>query len=198
MEGFQSKQLPLCVTFIDFKKAFDSIDRKVIFAVLRHYGIPEKVVNAISILYKNSESVVSVDGNISESFDVTIEFLQGDVLAPFLIILIDNLLRRVTANTDSGIATHQRASRRLPAKMINDLDFADDIALLESTKARAQDHLLKTASAAEKFGLIISVPKTEYIFINANAGQSQPLKVYAESIKQVQDYKYLGSMMAFK
>ena len=71
MEGFQSKQLPLCVTFIDYKKAFDSIDRKVMFAVLRHYGILEKVVNAISVLYKNSKSVVSVDGNISESFDVT-------------------------------------------------------------------------------------------------------------------------------
>ena len=27
-------------------------------------------------------------------------------------------------------------------------------------------------------------------------GESQPLKVYGESIKQVQDFKYLGSMMA--
>ena len=30
------------------------------FAVLRHYGIPEAVVNAISTLYKNSKSVVMV------------------------------------------------------------------------------------------------------------------------------------------
>ena len=51
MEGFQDYQLPLTVTFIDFKKAFDSIDRKVMFAVLRHYGIPEAVVNVVSALY---------------------------------------------------------------------------------------------------------------------------------------------------
>ena len=92
--------------------------------------------------------------------------------------------------------THQRASRRLPAKTINDLDFADDITLLESTKARAQDQLSKTASAAEELGLTISVPKTEYTCVNADTGESQPLKVYGESIKQVQDFKYLGFMMA--
>ena len=47
MEGFQDYRLPLTITFIDFKKAFDSIDRKVMFAVLRHYGIHVAVVNAI-------------------------------------------------------------------------------------------------------------------------------------------------------
>ena len=37
IEAFESQQHPL--TFIDFKKVFDSINRNVMFAVLRHYGI---------------------------------------------------------------------------------------------------------------------------------------------------------------
>ena len=73
-EGFQDYQLPLIVTFIDFKKTFDSIDRKVMFAVLRHYGIPEDVVNAVSALYNNSKSAVMVDGNISDPFEVSIHW----------------------------------------------------------------------------------------------------------------------------
>ena len=68
MEAFQSYQLPLTVTFIDFKKAFDSINRKVMFSILRHYGIPERLVNAVGALYNNSKSAVMVDGNMSEPF----------------------------------------------------------------------------------------------------------------------------------
>ena len=90
MEAFQSQQLPLTITFIDCKKAFDSINREVMFSVLRHYGIPDKLVKAIGALYNNSKSAVMVDGNISEPFQVTTGVLQGDVLAPFLfIVLID-------------------------------------------------------------------------------------------------------------
>ena len=139
MEGFQDYQLPLAVTFIDFKKSFDCINKKVMFSVLRHYGIPENVVNAISVLYNNSKSAVMVDGNISDPFDVSTGVLQGDVLAPFLfVILVDYLLKKATSELDSGVLTHPRRSSRHLAKLLNDLDFADDIALLESSIPRAQ------------------------------------------------------------
>ena len=68
------------------------------FAVLRHYGIPEAVVNAISLLYKNSKSAVIVNGGLSDPFDVTTGVLQGDVLAPFLfVVLVDYLLKQAAA-----------------------------------------------------------------------------------------------------
>ena len=60
-----------------------------------------------------------------------------------------------------GVVTHPRRSRRHPAKSLNDLDFADDIALLESSISRAQAQLIKTAEAAADLGLVISAPKTE-------------------------------------
>ena len=125
MEGFQDHQLPLTVTFIDFKKAFDSINRKMMFAVLRHYGIPQAVVSAISVLYHNSSSAVMVDGNLSDTFVVSTGVLQGDVLAPFLfVILVDYLLAKATSDIDSGqsgILTHPRRSRRYPVIVLNDL-----------------------------------------------------------------------------
>ena len=131
------------------------------FAVLRHYGIPEAVINAISVLYKNSKSAVMVDGGLSDPFDVTTGVLQGDVLAPFLfVVLVDYLLKKATSQLDSGVVTHPRRSRRHPAKSLNDLDFADDIALLESSISRAQAQLTKTAEAATNLALVISAPKT--------------------------------------
>ena len=88
-----------------------------------------------------------VDGGLSDPFDVTTGVLQGDVLAPFLfiVLLVEYLLKKATSQLDSGVVTHPRRSRRHPAKSLNDLDFADDIALLESSIFRAQAQLTKTA-----------------------------------------------------
>ena len=90
--------------------------------------------------------------------------------------------------------THPRRSRRHPAKSLNDLDFADDIALLESSISQAQAQLTKTAEAAADLGLVISTPKTEYMTVNCNP---QPaLLVYEYPINHVSDFRYLGSMVA--
>ncbi|CAF0934011.1 unnamed protein product [Brachionus calyciflorus] len=44
IDGAIIQDIPLFITFIDFKKAFDSINLKMMFAILRHYGIPSKIV----------------------------------------------------------------------------------------------------------------------------------------------------------
>ena len=41
----------LYMVFMDFEKAFDSIDQEVLWKILRHYGIPEKIVRMIWIFY---------------------------------------------------------------------------------------------------------------------------------------------------
>ena len=148
------------------------------FAVLRHHGIPETVVNAISVLYKNSKSAVMADGNLSDPFDVTTGVLQGDVLAPFLfVVLVDYLLKKATSQLDSGVVTHSLSSRRHLANSLN--DPADDIALLESSISQARAQLSKTAEAAAiNLGIVISAPKTEYVNVNCNP---QPaLQVYRD------------------
>ena len=135
-----------------------------------------------------------VDGNISEPFEVSTGVLQGDVLELFLfIILVDYLLKKATSDLDSGAVTHPRRSRRYSVKVLNNLDFANDITLLESTIPRAQAQLTSTAAAAKDLGLIISVPKTAYM--TANCHPHPTLQVYGESINHVTDFRYLGSKM---
>ena len=115
-----------------------------------------------------------VDGSISDPFDVTTGVLQGDVLAPFLfIIFVDYLLGKASGPL-SGVVTCPCRSRRYPAKMLNDLDFTDDIALLESSMPRAQSKLTRTADAAAELGLVISAPKTEFMTIHCHP--KPPLK----------------------
>ncbi|VDP64923.1 unnamed protein product [Schistosoma curassoni] len=37
----------LYINFIDYEKAFDSLDRRTLWKLLRHYGVPEKIVKAV-------------------------------------------------------------------------------------------------------------------------------------------------------
>uniref|UniRef100_A0A2C9M9C5 Reverse transcriptase domain-containing protein n=1 Tax=Biomphalaria glabrata TaxID=6526 RepID=A0A2C9M9C5_BIOGL len=51
-------QSPLYMTFVDFEKAFDSIDREVIWRLMNYYGIPTKFTNIIKQLYDDSSCQV--------------------------------------------------------------------------------------------------------------------------------------------
>ena len=90
-------------------------------------------------------------------------------------------MKKAAADVDSGVVTHTRRARRYPAKI--------DIALLVSCIPQAQAQLTRTAETAKYLGLIISVPKTEYMTGNCAALSHQP-------IHHVTDFKYLGSKIA--
>ena len=135
-------------------KAFDSIDREMMFSILRHYGIPEKIVEAIRVLYDDSTSRVFVEGELSEPFQITTGVLQGDVLAPFLFIIVIDYVSKQAAS-DYGYITHKAAPTRTnprpsrststltisSERKLSDLAFADDLALLEGSSDRAQPQL---------------------------------------------------------
>jgi hypothetical protein len=40
----------LYVTFIDFEKAFDSLNRKIIWRILEEYCIPQRIINLIEMM----------------------------------------------------------------------------------------------------------------------------------------------------
>ena len=61
--GERKQPLPCIITFIDFKKAFDSIHRGKMLCILKAYGIPENLVNAIEDIYSDTKAkVLSPDG----------------------------------------------------------------------------------------------------------------------------------------
>ncbi|VDP69745.1 unnamed protein product [Schistosoma curassoni] len=41
----------LYINFIDYEKAFDSVDRTLLWKLLRHYSVPQKIVNIIQNSY---------------------------------------------------------------------------------------------------------------------------------------------------
>ena len=139
------------MTFIDFKKAFDSINRDTMWKILRYYGIPEKIANIIKCLYEGFTSAVRVDGSPSKEFLITTGVLQGDTLVPFLFIIVLNYVLRNTEAT-TGLQTH-------PDELLPDLDFADDIVLLDQGEIKALEHFRTIESSAKKVGLRLTTAR---------------------------------------
>ena len=100
------------ITFIDSRKAFDSIDRNKMFSILEAYGIPSEIVSSIRVIYTDTSAVVLTPEGLAESFSVNTGVLQGDPLAPFL--CLDYALRQAI-DTSEGLTLKKRLSRRYPA-----------------------------------------------------------------------------------
>ena len=68
IEGIRSNNLPAIITFIDFKKAFDTIHRGRMLKILKAYGIPDQLTNAIADIYKDTKAKVILPDGETEVF----------------------------------------------------------------------------------------------------------------------------------
>jgi len=59
------------LTQLDIYEVFDSIYRDSLLKILRHYGIPSKLVNVIKMLYNDFESQVICNTALTDVFSVT-------------------------------------------------------------------------------------------------------------------------------
>ena len=77
----KAKNLSAVLTFIDFKKAFDSIHRGILMKILRAYGIPDAIVNLIDRMYTDTTArVITADGltEILKILAGVMRLMQGD------------------------------------------------------------------------------------------------------------------------
>ena len=62
--------VPLYINFIDFKAAFDSINRDFIWKAYEHYGLPTKYIKVFKAFFRETENAVRVNGELTRWFDV--------------------------------------------------------------------------------------------------------------------------------
>ena len=70
----------LYINFVDYEKAFDSVDRETLWKVLRHYGVPKKLVNMIKNSYEGMSCRVIHEGQLTKNFEVMTGVRQGGML----------------------------------------------------------------------------------------------------------------------
>ena len=115
IEGVKQNKLPAVITFVDFRKAFDSVHHAKMMKILSAYGIPDELVKAISLLYESTRAKILSPNGDTKFFNTLAGVLQGDALAPYLFaIVIDYTMRQAVGDQelDLGFKLDKRRSRR--------------------------------------------------------------------------------------
>jgi len=94
----------LHVIFVDFQKAYDSIDRTSITEILKHFHFPRKIVQLVEASIKQTKVKVKVGNATSRMVEVRIGLRQGDALSPVLFnLVLEKVVREINIGRDEGV-----------------------------------------------------------------------------------------------
>ena len=189
-------KVPLHIHFVDYQKAFDSINHNFMWEILRCYGLPDRLIQIVKNLYKNSVCAVNISGTLSNWFKVTSGVRQGCLLSPLLFaVIIDWITRTFDKESDtSGVTICTRRSSREPEVSLKDLDYADDIALLECSRHCLQKSSSKVEEISSRTGLTFNAEKCRTMSVNDKS--NAPIRVLSnEYAKEVHSFSYLRSLV---
>lgn len=179
-------QQPTTACFIDFRAAFDSVDRASLWKIVEADGMPAKMVNLIKSYYSATRARVRVYGEESATFPLTTGVRQGCPLSPVLFNFAVDWTLRQALDDYQGVQLSQDF-------WIADLEYADDIVVLGRDPDDLQPILDKINRYANTIGLQINANKTKYFTTSCNP--STRLSIAGELLEQVTSFRYLGSTM---
>ena len=134
---------------IDFEKVFDSVHRETLWKLLKNYLIPDKLVNLIKAMYRNCKCAVIDGAETSQRFEVKSGIKQGCVMSGFLFLAGMDWL------TSRSIEGHNNGIRWKFTSTLEDINFANDLALLASKKNHIQEKVECLSQCGKAIGMKI-------------------------------------------
>lgn len=207
MEKAREQRRNMYIVFVDFTKAFDTVNRSLLFQILEKLGCPPKFVRVIKKLYTNVHARLIVNGELTEPIEYNSGVKQGCKLAPTLygiyaavLLLIayisigNNYSIKIRFRYDGDIFDLKRLKSRTMVLIdyIREAQYADDIAIFSDTPIGLQILLTAYNELAKKMGLSINIAKTEALCI----GPEHDFFIDGVALKNVKRFKYLGSYVS--
>ena len=180
------KSLKTYVCFVDFSKCFDSIDRTLYFEKLQKYGIPYRFCMILKNILQNTKCYIRSGDSLADPFTTTTGLFQGCSLSSIGFSLFASDLPTSLRNV--GPSSN--------GKLINYIQYADDLAIISRTPDELNDQLYRLESYCKQNNLKINTEKTEILIFHkgrlSKFDQANNYEINHQKIKLVKQFKYLG------
>ena len=155
----------LFVAFFDLKKAFDMVNRSLLFfKLLTEYGVGGKFLKIFQAIYRENQIFVKLSNGLTQPFISTAGVKQGCVLSPLCFNLFINNLHCVYDNNKNNNTFCDPVS--INNNPINCLMWADDCAIFSLSEFGLQNSIQLTANFFESLGLPVNTKKTKVMVFN--------------------------------
>lgn len=175
------KQLFCC--FVDFKSAFPSINRNLLFYKLYKVGVGGIFLRLLQSMYSSVDFCVRVEGGLSDTFTSCEGIKQGCTLSPLLFNIFTSDMPRSLQDRDSA---------QLDDRSISCLMYADDTVICSETKEGLQRSLNSLRDYCLKWNLTVNDKKTKVMVFHKGRQPRGDFWYGGTKLEIVQEYVYLG------
>jgi hypothetical protein len=177
----------LYMCFIDYNKAFDKVKHQEIIKMLENIGIDGKDLRIIKNMYWQQKAAIRNEGQIGEYQEIKMGVRQGCVLSPDLFVLYSENIMRIIENMP-GV--------KVGGYNFNNLRYADDTVLVAQSEEDLQRLIDVIVIESNLKGLSLNSRKTEVMVVSKSENPPTcKIKVEGRDLKQVDTFKYLGTII---
>ena len=169
--------------FIDYAKAFDSVDHNKLCKILQEMGIPDHLTCLLRNIYAGQEATVRTGHGTTDWFQIGKGVCQSHILSPCLFNLNAEYIMR-----NAGLDEAQ-AGIKIAGRNINYLKYADDATLMAESEEELRSLVMKVKEESEKVGLKLNIQKTK-IMASSTITSWQ---INGETVETVADFIFGGS-----
>lgn len=190
IEKARLDSIPLYVCYVDFKKAYDSVPRDLLWRKLQQrLGIGDTAMQALKALYAEVPMAVSTAEGLGPVFQSHLGLKQGCPLSPLLFGLYVDDLEQELAKIGSTASFPVLSGNDVVAVM-----YADDLGLAAEDAAGLQRQLDQLRAYAATWGLTVNVKKTKVVVYKALNTTCPPhtLTYDGVEVEQLEAFSYLG------
>ena len=180
------KKKRMYAAFVDFKKAYDTINRGKLFLKLRQAKVGDTFLNSLKSMYSSVKYCVKLTNGYTNPISSDKGLKQGCVLSPMLFNLFIDDIGNIFDKTCCPVA--------LGDIELNHLLYADDLILLSTSPEGLQNCLNALGTYSQQWDLTVSIKKSKTMVFNplGKLITDNTFSYLGKPLEMVKEFSYLG------